>query len=166
MARIQESDGLRPAGWSFALAAALALIASCRHPGLPRVASETQLLGAGVTLSIDPPRPARSAISKPGVVPLWVTVANHGPSALQIRYRDFALSDDVMTDDALLPSELGLAPGTGALLREGALASGASVSGLLYFRLPPRHPSSLRVDLETADAQTTISRSYVKLRFD
>lgn len=158
-------SGRGAAGWSVALAA-LALLASCRHPGLPRVAPQTGLLGAGVTLSIAPPPPRSAAISRPGLVPLWITLANRGPSALRIRYRDFALSDDVMTDDALLPSELGLAPGTGALLPEGTLATGARVSGLLYFRLPPRHPSSLRVDLETADAQTTISRGYVKLRFD
>jgi hypothetical protein len=147
------------------IVAAVVPLASCRHPGVPRVAPQTRLLGAGVSLSVDPPRRTRSVISRPGVVPLWVTVANHGPNALQIRYRDFALSDDLMTDGALLPSELGLTPGAGALLPEGTLASGASISGLLYFRLPSRRPSNLRVDLEGDDAQT-ISRSYVKLRFD
>lgn len=145
--------------------ATLALSLSCRHPGLPRVAPETHLVGAGVTLAIRPPPSSSSPIIRPGVVPVWITVANHGPTPLQIRYRDFALADDRLTDDALLPSELGLAPGTGGLLREGTLASGASASGFLYFRLPARHPPSLRVDLEAADARP-IARSYLELRFD
>lgn len=164
--------GLRPSGGSplgcfvsFVSLATLALATSCRHPGIPRVAPETHLVGAGVTLSIRPPPSTSTPIVRSGVVPVWVTVANRGRTPLQIRYRDFALSDDLMTDGALLPSELGVAPGTGELLPEGTLASGASASGFLYFRLPARRPSNLRVDLEAADAQT-IARGYLELRFD
>jgi hypothetical protein len=94
-----------------------------------------------------------------------VTVANHGQDAIRIRYRDFALAeDDSLNDTALLPAELGQ-PAKAHLLPEGLLRGGESTSGFLYFRLPARRPSTLRVDLEAAN-EVTISRNFVKLRFD
>src|SRR6185312_12929019 len=136
-----ERGGLRPSGGaplgcfvSFVSLATLALATSCRHPGIPRVAPETHLVGAGVTLSIRPPPSTSTPIVRSGVVPVWVTVANRGRTPLQIRYRDFALSDDLMTDGALLPSELGVAPGTGgcypkARWRAAPAPPGSSTSG-------------------------------------
>jgi len=137
---------------------------ACRQPGVPRVEPETRALGAGVTLAIDAKRAPPPAT--PGkVVPLWVTVANHGRDAIRIRYRDFALAEDgSLTDTALLPGEVGrrAAPD---LLPEGLVRRGETASGFLYFRLPARPPSTLRVDLEAAD-DVTISRNFVKLKLD
>ena len=85
--------------------------------------------------------------------------------AIQIRYRDFALSEgDALTDTALLPVEVGQRA-TARLLPEGLVRGGESASGFLYFRLPARRPSTLRVDLEAAN-DVTISRNFVKLKLD
>ncbi|HEY6477208.1 MAG TPA: hypothetical protein VI456_11550 [Polyangia bacterium] len=139
-------------------------MAACRQPGVPRVEPETRALGAGVTLAVEAGR-APPPASRRGVVPLWVTVANHGRDAIRIRYRDFALAeDDLLNDTALLPAELGQ-PAAAHLLPEGLLRGGESTSGFLYFRLSARRPSTLRVDLEAAN-EVTISRNFVKLRFD
>jgi hypothetical protein len=143
---------------------ALVALPACRQPGVPRVEPETRALGAGVTLAVDAGR-APAPASRRDVVPLWVTVANHGRDAIRIRYRDFALAeDDSLTDIALLPAELGQSAAA-HLLPERLLRGGESASGFLYFRLPARRPSTLRVDLEAAN-QVTISRNFVKLRFD
>jgi hypothetical protein len=139
-----------------------AAISSCRHPGAPQ--AQLNQLMEGVTLAIDAghhPAPSQ----RRDIVSIWVIVRNEGAHPVRLRYRDFALSDDSVSDAALLPSELGPGLDAGPLLREGVLAAGVSESGFLYFRLPARKPSSLRVDLEAAD-ETTISRTFVKVRFD
>ena len=62
-------------------------------------------LGAGVTLSIEQVKQPRTATSD--VVPLPVTLANHGSGAIRVRYRDFSLTDGAgQRSLALLPSEL------------------------------------------------------------
>jgi hypothetical protein len=148
-------------GW---LMAALLLVGGCRQPGVPRVEPETRALGAGVTLAIDARR-APPPTTRGNVVPLWVTVANHGRDAIRIRYRDFALAqDESLTDTALLPAEVGQRAAA-HLLPEGLLGGGQSASGFLYFRLPARPPSTLRVDLEAAN-ELPISRNFVKLKLD
>lgn len=150
--------------WLGCLILGLLPLAACRQPGVPRVEPETRALGAGVTLAIDAKR-APPPTTRGGVVPLWVTVSNHGRDAIRIRYRDFALAeDDSLTDTALLPAEVGRRA-TAALLPEGLVPGGESASGFLYFRLPARRPSTLRVDLEAANA-ITISRNFVKLKID
>lgn len=153
----------RPWDLRWLVVGVLALTA-CRQPGVPRVEPETRALGAGVTLAIDA-KHAPPAVTRGDVVPLWVTVANHGRDAVRIRYRDFALAeDDSLTDAALLPAEVGRAA-TAQLLPERLLHGGESASGFLYFRLPARPPSTLRVDLEAAN-DVTISRNFVKLKID
>lgn len=146
------------------LVAGLLPLTACRQPGVPRVEPETRALGAGVTLAIDTKR-APPAATRGDVVPLWVTVSNHGRDAIRIRYRDFALAeDDSLTDAALLPVEVGRRA-TAGLLPEGLVRGGESAAGFLYFRLPARRPSTLRVDLEAAN-DVTISRNFVKLKLD
>ncbi|HVV48811.1 MAG TPA: hypothetical protein VHO06_04055 [Polyangia bacterium] len=151
-----------------AAAALLALSVSaggCRQPGVPRVEPEVRALGAGVTLAIAADRPP-APLARRGLVPLWVTVTNQGPDPVRLRYRDFALADDdSLADAALLPAELGLPPASARLLPERLVGRGESASGFLYFRRPARPLSNLRVDLEAAN-ETTISRSFVKLRVD
>jgi hypothetical protein len=140
-------------------------ILGCTQPGVPRVEPETRALGAGVTLAIDARR-APPPATRADVVPLWVTVANHGRDAIRLRYRDFALAeDDTLADTALLPAEVGQRA-TAHLLPEGLVPGGESASGFLYFRLPARRrPSTLRVDLEAAN-DVTISRNFVTLKLD
>jgi hypothetical protein len=140
-------------------------LAACRQPGVPRVEPEMRALGAGVTLAIDARRAPPPPTTRGSVVPLWVTVSNHGRDAIRLRYRDFALAeDDSLTDTALLPAEVGRRA-TADLLPERLLRGGESTAGFLYFRLPARQPSTLRVDLEAAN-ETTISRNYLKLKLD
>ena len=62
-------------------------------------------LGAGVTLSIEPVKRPRTPSSD--LVPLPVTLTNHGSGAIRVRYRDFSLTDGAgQRSLALLPSEL------------------------------------------------------------
>jgi hypothetical protein len=85
---------------------------------------------------------------------------------VQIRYRDFALANDESgSNSALLPSELGFTRDSAHLLSERVLGSSESESGFLYFRLPTRRLSSLRVDLEAAN-DTPSSRNFVALHFN
>jgi hypothetical protein len=163
--RARANVGRRRLCWlSCRLLGVLLPLAACRQPGVPQVAPETRALGADVTLAIDARR-APPPTTRGDVVPLWVTVSNHGREAIRIRYRDFALAeDDALTDTALLPAEVGQRA-TAHLLPEGVVRAGESASGFLYFRLPARPPSILRVDLEAAN-EVTISRNFVKLKMD
>jgi hypothetical protein len=124
-------------------------------------------LGAGVTLSIQQVKRPRTATSD--VVPLPVTLTNHGSGAIQVKYRDFSLTDGAgQRSMALLPSELRFAkvsaPASSSLLPEGALASGRSSSGSLYFHLPVAfvRPIGLRIDLEAPDG-TPLGQTVVPL---
>ncbi len=136
---------------------------ACRQPNVPPVEHQTRTLGAGVTVAIDPARPPPHA-ARPGVLPMWVTLANRGAQPIQIKYRDFALADDGSASSlALLPTELGLTPQAARILPERLLGVGQSESGFLYFRLPTHPPGSLRVDLEAAN-DIPLSRNFVKLR--
>ena len=120
-------------------------------------------LGAGVTLSIGQVKPPRSKTSD--VVPLPVTLANHGSSAIEVRYRDFSLTDGAgQRSLALLPSELRYQKVSSPLLPEGAIASGQSRSGSLYFHLPSAfvRPIGLRVDLEAPDG-TALGQTIIPL---
>jgi len=120
-------------------------------------------LGAGVTLSIAQVKPPRSKTSD--VVPLPVTLANHGSGAIEVRYRDFSLTDGAgQRSLALLPSELRDQKVSSPLLPEGAIASGQSRSGSLYFHLPSAfvRPIGLRVDLEAPDG-TALGQTVVPL---
>jgi hypothetical protein len=123
----------------------------------------TLSLGAGVTLSIERVKRPRTATSD--VVPLPVTLANHGAGPIEVRYRDFSLTDGAgQRSLALLPSELRFEKVTSPLLPEGAIASGQSRSGNLYFRLPSAfvRPFGLRVDLEAPDG-TALGQTVVPL---
>jgi hypothetical protein len=120
-------------------------------------------LGAGVTLSIEHVKRARSATSD--VVPLPVTLTNHGSGPIRVRYRDFSLIDGAgQRSLALLPSELRFQKVSSPPLPEGAIASGQSSSGSLYFHLPTAFvgPIGLRVDLEAPDG-TTLGQTVVPL---
>lgn len=120
-------------------------------------------LGAGVTLSVEQVKRPRTATSD--VIPLPVTLTNHGSGAIQVRYRDFSLTDGAgQRSLALLPSELRFQKISSPLLPEGAIASGQSSSGNLYFHLPSAfvRPVGLRVDLETPDG-TTLGQTVVPL---
>ena len=144
---------------------ALLGLCACRQPSVPPVQHQTRMLGAGVTVAIDPAKPPPHA-ARPGVLPMWVTLANRGSQPIQVKYRDFALADDGSASSlALLPAELGLTPQAARLLPERLLDVGQSESGFLYFRLPTHLPSSLRVDLEAA-SDVPLSRNFVKLRVD
>jgi len=121
------------------------------------------LLGAGVTLSIEPVKQPRTPSSD--VVPLPVTLTNHGSGAIRVRYRDFSLTDGAgQRSLALLPSELRYQKVSSPLLPEGAIASGQSRSGSLYFHLPSAfvRPIGLRVDLEAPDG-TALGQTIVPL---
>ena len=133
--------------------------ASLRSGASPR---QPLALGAGVTLSIEPLKRPRTASSD--VVPLPVTLTNHGSSAIQVRYRDFSLTDGAgQRSLALLPSEL-RDQKVSPLLPEGAIPSGQSSSGSLYFHLPAAfvRPIGLRVDLEAPDG-TALGQTIVPL---
>jgi hypothetical protein len=120
-------------------------------------------LGAGVTLAVAPLKHARSATTV--LVPLPVTIANHGPGAIGIRYRQFMLVDNAgQKAMALLPSELALEKVPSPPLPESPLASGKSVSGNLYFHVPATfvRPVWLRVDLESVDG-TVLGQGIVPL---
>ena len=120
-------------------------------------------LGAGVTLSIEPVKRPRTATTD--VVPLPVTLSNHGSGAIRVRYRDFSLTDGAgQRSLALLPSELRDQKVSSPLLPEGSIASGQSRSGSLYFHLPSAfvHPIGLRVDLEAPDG-TALGQTIVPL---
>ncbi len=119
-------------------------------------------LGAGVTLSI---AQVKRAGTTSDVVPLPVTLTNHGSGTIRVRYRDFSLTDGAgQRSLALLPSELRFERVSAPLLPEGAIASGQSRSGSLYFRLPSAflRPVRLRVDLESPDG-TVIAQAVVPL---
>jgi len=120
-------------------------------------------LGAGVTLSIAPLNHPPAATSD--VLPLPVTLTNHGARAIRVRYRDFALTDGAgQRSMALLPSELRGEKVPAPLLPEGSIASGQSSSGSLYFHLPSAfvRPIGLRVDLEAPDG-TALGQTVVPL---
>lgn len=120
-------------------------------------------LGAGVTLSIAPLQRPRSEGSD--LVPLPVTIANHGPGTIRIKYRHFLLMDGVGQKSlALLPSELLFEKTSSRPLPEGTLSSGKSSSGSLYFHLPSTfvRPIGLRVDVESADG-TVLGQTIVPL---
>jgi hypothetical protein len=120
-------------------------------------------LGAGVTLSIEPVKRPRTPGSD--VVPLPVTLTNHGSAVIRVRYRDFSLTDGAgQRSLALLPSELRYQKVSAPLLPEGAIAGGQSRSGSLYFHLPAAfvRPIGLRVDLEAPDG-TPLGQTIVPL---
>jgi hypothetical protein len=111
-------------------------------------------LGAGVTVSIAPMKRTRTATSD--IVPVPVTLANHGSGTIRLMYRDFSLTDSVgQRSMALLPEELLFEKVSAPLLPEGSLASGQSSSGSLYFHLPSTfaRPIGLRIDLESPDGR-------------
>jgi hypothetical protein len=111
-------------------------------------------LGAGVTVSIAPVKRPRSATSD--LLPVPVTLANHGSGTIRLMYRDFSLTDGAgQRSMALLPAELLFERVSAPLLPEGALASGQSSSGSLYFHLPSAfvRPIGLRIDLESPDGK-------------
>ena len=143
----------------------LACIAVLARASLRSGASTRQPLGlgAGVTLSIEPVKQPRTPSSD--VVPLPVTLTNHGSGAIRVRYRDFSLTDGAgQRSLALLPSELRYQKVSSPLLPEGAIASGQSRSGSLYFHLPSAfvRPIGLRVDLEAPDG-TALGQTIVPL---
>lgn len=120
-------------------------------------------LGAGVTLSIAPLKPPRSATT--ALVALPVTIANQGAGAIRIKYRHFLLMDSTgQKAMALLPSELLSEKLSSPPLAESTLSSGKSVSGNLYFHRPSTFvpPTWLRIDLEAVDG-TVLGQSIVPL---
>ena len=120
-------------------------------------------LGAGVTLSIAPLKRPRSSTTE--LVPVPVTIANHGAGTIRMKYRQFALTDSVgQKSMALLPSELQFEKISSPPLPEGTLSSEKSRSGVLYFHLPATFvpPIGLRVDLESADG-TVLGQTIVPL---
>jgi hypothetical protein len=126
-------------------------------------APQPRFLGAGVTLSIAPVN--SPANPKSDVVPLPVTLTNHGSGTIRVKYRDFSLTDSVgQRSLALLPAELLFEKVSSSLLPEGSLGSGQSSSGSLYFHLPSGfvRPLGLRVDLEAPDG-TALARTIVPL---
>ena len=134
-----------------AVAVSLGVMAAIAHAG---AAPQPVPLGAGVTLSMAPLKRPRSPGSD--LVPLPVTIANHGPDEIRIRYRHFFLIDSVgQKAMALLPSELLFEKVSARPLPEGTLSNGASSSGSLYFHLPSTFipPVGLRVDVESADGR-------------
>jgi hypothetical protein len=105
-----------------------------------------------VTLAIAPLKRSRAGTAE--LVPLPVTLANHGAGTIRVRYRQFMLTDSVgQKSMALLPSELRFEKTSSPPLPEGTLSSEKSTSGTLYFHLPSTFvpPIGLRVDLESAD---------------
>jgi hypothetical protein len=120
-------------------------------------------IGAGVTLSIAPVKRPRTATSD--LLPLPVTLTNHGSGTIRVSYRDFSLTDNAgQRSMALLPSELLFEKVSAPLLPEGAIASGQSRTGSLYFHLPSSfaRPIGLRVDLEAPDG-TALAQTIVPL---
>ena len=120
-------------------------------------------LGAGVTLDIAEVKRARTATSD--IVPLPVTLTNHGPGPIRVKYRDFSLTDSAgQRSMALLPSELLLDKVSSPLLPEGSIARGQRSTGSLYFHLPAGfvRPIGLRVDLEAPDG-TALGQTIVPL---
>jgi len=120
-------------------------------------------LGAGVTLSFAPFKRPRAATTE--LVPLPVTIANHGAGTIRVKYRHFMLTDGAgQKSMALLPSELQFEKISARPLSEGTLSSGKSSSGILYFQLPSTFvpPIGLRVDLESADG-TVLGQTMVPL---
>jgi hypothetical protein len=148
-----------------ALALSLGCIAVLARAALRSGAGSPQplSLGAGVTLSIAPVKRPPSTTSD--VVPLPVTLANHGAGTIRVSYRDFSLTDGAgQRSMALLPAELLFEKVTSPLLPEGAIARGQSSSGSLYFHLPSTfvRPIGLRVDLEAPDG-TALGQTIVPL---
>lgn len=122
-------------------------------------------LGAGVTLAIAPTPMKRPPTATSDVIPVPVTLANHGSGTVRLMYRDFSLTDGAgQRSMALLPAELLFEKVSAPLLPEGALASGQSSSGSLYFRLPSSfvRPIGLRIDLESPDG-TALGQTIVPL---
>jgi hypothetical protein len=120
-------------------------------------------LGAGVTMSIAPLVRPRSAASD--LVSLPVTITNHGPGTIRVKYRHFFLADSAgQKSMALLPSELLFEKTSSRPLPEGTLSGGKSSSGSLYFHLPSTfvRPIGLRVDVESADG-TVLGQTIVPL---
>ena len=120
-------------------------------------------LGAGVTVSIAPLKRPRAATT--ALVPLPVTIANHGPGTIRLKCRHFMLTDSVgQKSMALLPSELRFEKTSAPPLPEGTLSSGKSSSGSLYFHMPATFvpPIGLRIDLEAEDG-TVLGQTIVPL---
>ena len=116
-----------------------------------------------MTLSIAPLKRPRSSTTV--LVPVPVTIANHGSGTIRVKYRQFALTDSVgQKAMALLPSELQFEKTSSPPLPEGTLSSQRSSSGILYFHLPSTFvpPIGMRVDLESADG-TVLGQAIVPL---
>ena len=144
-----------------ALVVSLALIAAIARADV--APPQPVPLGAGVTLSIASLARPRSAASDLASLP--VTIANHGPGTIRIKYRHFFLTDSVgQKSMALLPSELLFEKTSARTLAEGTLSSGQSSSGSLYFHRPSTFvpPIGLRVDVESADG-TVLGQTIVPL---
>ena len=127
-------------------------------------ATGPRALGQGVFLSVDEVHVER-ALTTDGLIETRVTLSNQGSIPLKVDYLTFSLSDAAGARSlALLPSELYGQAASPLLFREGALASGRTLSAVLYFRAPSPHfrPFDLRIDLTTADGQVA-SRSFVPL---
>jgi hypothetical protein len=139
----------------------IAVLARAALRSGPRT-SQPFALGAGVTLSI---AKGNERAASSDVVPLPVTLTNHGSGTIRVKYRDFSLTDGAgQRSLALLPSELRFEKVSSPLLPEGAIASGQSSSGNLYFHLPSAfvRPIGLRVDLEAPDG-TALGQTIVPL---
>jgi hypothetical protein len=128
-----------------------------------RATPQAQALGVGVTLEIDKLDDTGPA-AKRGILPLQVTVANRGGSAVKVKTGDFSLASAAERYLALLPSELGPDGRGERLFPEGIIGSGESRSGYLYFRAPPprARPIDLRVQLQAAN-DLTISETFLPL---
>jgi hypothetical protein len=143
------------------LAVLLGFVAAIARAGDPP--PQPVPLGAGVTLSIAPLKRPRSATTE--LIPLPVTLVNHGAGTIRVKYRQFMLTDSVgQKAMALLPSELRFEKTSSAPLPEGTLSSEKSSSGTLYFHLPSTFvpPIGLRVDLESANG-TVLGQTIVPL---
>jgi hypothetical protein len=109
--------------------------------------------------------PARS-----DVVPLRLTLWNHGRSAIWVGYRDVSLSDRLGERSmSLLPGEIASAGrhNVDPFPLDGPIPAGEARTGVLYFRLPSSlvSPVDLRIDLEGTD-HGALGRDYLPLRAD
>jgi hypothetical protein len=120
-------------------------------------------VGPGVTLAIDDVVDD-AAPDEPPLIAVAVTLANSGVP-LNVRYRNFVLT--AAADErypALLPSELGSTTRSEILLREGVLATGDSLSAVLFFRTRPIGAQLLELHVEIADVHDTpIGQAFVPI---